>query len=267
MTDLLLLSVVFWLGIISAIIFSIQCYKARKVKEGKKYRTNKKLLICSISIIIISWYLTAFTLFGIINGLLGVTTCLNIVAIIIFLIRWFLYRRDKHKTKINRNIVIVLLLASLFLYGGEKLITYHITQQQKEEYLTSQRSFKACYEVTGSTTEELLNNEADEWYNALTQSNENAENAVITTTIKNKHDKEIKNIEKGLALIKTANQQIQNNDYATPEEKRIYHQAYLNIKHFTDHATKINGEYDNFIDQIEPLDDKCVRSFNKLKNI
>ena len=84
---------------------------------------------------------------------------------------------------------------------------------------------------------------------------------------KNKHDKEIKNIEKGLALIKTANQQIQNNDYATPEEKRIYHQAYLNIKHFTDHATKINGEYDNFIDQIEPLDDKCVKSFNKLKNI
>ena len=123
MTDLLLLSVIFWLGIISAIIFSIQCYKERKVKEGK---------------------------------------------------------------------------------------------QQKEEYLTSQRSFKACYEVTGSTTEELLNNEADEWYNALTQSNENAENAVITTTIKNKHDKEIKNIEKGLALIKTANQQIQNNDYATP---------------------------------------------------
>lgn len=133
--------------------------------------------------------------------------------------------------------------------------------------MTSQRSFKACYEVTGSTTEKLLNNEADEWYNALTQSNENAENAVITTTIKNKHDKEIKNIEKGLELIKTANQQIQNNDYATPEEKRIYHQAYLNIKHFTDHATKINGEYDNFIDQIEPLDDKCVKSFNKLKNI
>lgn len=60
---------------------------------------------------------------------------------------------------------------------------------------------------------------------------------------------------------------IQNNDSVNDSDKEKIHNAYLDMKHFTDHTTSISGSYNDFVDEHNELDKKGSDQLEELRDL
>lgn len=198
----------------------------------------------------------------------------SIVAVIVFSIKWFNGRKDKESIKYKRNklytwISIGVLVVSFFSTGYiENVIEEQKIAQERKEYKSDKSEFYLTYFLLWGKTEDLSQDEGDEWESAI--DNSNGDDFDIDATINNiekKHDKDISDIQSDLDGLRKINKRIQDNDQVSSKTKKVYQSAYENLRNFANHAIEPSGSYNDFIDEHNKYDTDVSNSYNDLKDL
>lgn len=137
----------------------------------------------------------------------------------------------------------------------------------KNDYTFLKERFISLYSSLGAAVEDLSSKEGDEWNDAIENSDDDFDVDATIESIEDKHSEDIKNIALTTESLHKTDQKIQKNSYASESDKETIHDAYLDMKHFSDHATNIHGSYDDFIDEHNDLDQKVADHAEELQDM
>ena len=192
---------------------------------------------------------------------------LSAIIAIVLGIFWFKERKNKEGKKYKRNrlgtlIALAVMVISLFSAGGAQSEATHeeeaaIARQEKldkQNYKDNKEDFTSLYYDLGVAVEQLSSKESDEWESAIDNISDN-------------HSDDIDDVEAKIEKLHSLDQKIQKNEYASDEDKETIHNAYLDLKHFANHATSISGSYNDFTDEHNELDRKTTDRVEELQDL
>ena len=166
------------------------------------------------------------------STIFALTFLASIVALLIFGIKWFRGRKDKESVKYKRNklytwISVGVLVVSFIGVGYvEGVIEEREIAQERKEYKSDKSEFYLTYFLLWGKTEDLSQDEGDEWESAI--DNSNGDDFDIDATIngiEKKHDKDINDVQSDLDGLRKLNKRIQDNDQPIKHiynKKRLY---------------------------------------------
>lgn len=198
----------------------------------------------------------------------------SIVALLIFGIKWFRGRKDKESVKYKRNklytwISVGVLVVSFIGMGyAEGVIEEREVAQERKEYKSDKSEFYLTYFLLWGKTENLSQDEGNEWESAIDNSNgDDFDIDATINSIEKKHDKDINDVQSDLDGLRKLNKRIQDNDQVSSKDKKVYQTAYENLRNFANHAIEPSGSYNDFIDEHNEYDTDVSNSYNDLKDL
>lgn len=198
----------------------------------------------------------------------------SIVALLIFGIKWFRGRKDKGSVKYKRNklytwISVGVLVVSFIGMGyAEGVIEEREIAQERKEYKSDKSEFYLTYFLLWGKTEDLSQDEGDEWESAIDNSNgDDFDIDATINSIEKKHDKDINDVQSDLDGLRKLNKRIQDNGQVSSKDKKVYQTAYENLRDFANHAIEPSGSYNDFIDEHNKYDTDVSNSYNDLKDL
>lgn len=208
------------------------------------------------------------------STIFALTFLASIVALLIFGIKWFRGRKDKESVKYKRNklytwISVGVLVVSFIGIGyAEGVIEEREIAQERKEYKSDKSEFYLTYFLLWGKTEDLSQDEGDEWENAIDNSNgDDFDIDATISSIEKKHDKDINDVQSDLDGLRKLNKRIQDNDQVSSKDKKVYQTAYENLRDFANHAIEPSGSYNDFIDEHNEYDTDVSNSYNDLKDL
>ena len=205
---------------------------------------------------------------------------LSAIIAIVLGIFWFKERKNKEGKKYKRNrlgtlIALAVMVISLFSAGGAQSEATHeeeaaIARQEKldkQNYKDNKEDFTSLYYDLGVAVEQLSSKESDEWESAIDNSGEDFDVDSTIDNISDNHSDDIDDVEAKIEKLHSLDQKIQKNEYASDEDKETIHNAYLDLKHFANHATSISGSYNDFSDEHNELDRKTTDRVEELQDL
>ena len=208
------------------------------------------------------------------STIFALTFLASIVALLIFGIKWFRGRKDKESVKYKRNklytwISVGVLVVSFIGVGYvEGVIEEREIAQERKEYKSDKSEFYLTYFLLWGQTEDLSQDEGDEWESAI--DNSNGDDFDIDATIngiEKKHDKDINDVQSDLDGLRKLNKRIQDNYQVSSKDKKVYQTAYEDLRNFANHAIEPGGSYNDFIDEHNKYDTDVSNSYNDLKDL
>ena len=208
------------------------------------------------------------------STIFALTFLASIVALLIFGIKWFRGRKDKESVKYKRNklytwiSVGVLVVSFIGVCYVEGVIEEREIAQERKEYKSDKSEFYLTYFLLWGKTEDLSQDEGDEWESAI--DNSNGDDFDIDATIngiEKKHDKDINDVQSDLDGLRKLNKRIQDNDQVSSKDKKVYQTAYEDLRNFANHAIEPGGSYNDFIDEHNKYDTDVSNSYNDLKDL
>lgn len=211
------------------------------------------------------------------TSFLSLVFFLSIVAIIISAIILVRSRKDKeskeHKqSKLWTIIFAIVLVVSFVGYGVSSNHDEEVAQAQqykkdKKNYRKQRDRFVTLYGDIGSVVEDLSTKEGDEWEDAIDNSGDDFDVDSTIDDIEENHSDDIDTVSSSVDKLHSLDQKIQDNSAAPKKEKNTIHKAYLDLKHFGDHATDIYGSYNDFTDKHNSMDQKVADRYEELQDL
>ncbi|MDY2688846.1 hypothetical protein DKZ29_06775 [Limosilactobacillus reuteri] len=213
--------------------------------------------------------------------LLELVFLVSFIVAIVYGIKWFKNRNDKENDLFKKNkkrfwISIAVVVIS-FILGGmaqssaddaqEQEATAQQEKKDKSNYKDDKEEFANEYFALGHKVETLSSKEGEEWNDAIENSDEDFDVDSAIDTIQNNHTDEIDDIDSKLSDLHDLDQKIQKNDSVDDSDKEKFHNAYLDVKHFANHATNISGSYNDFMDEHNDLDRKVADHVEELQDL
>ncbi|MEE6660287.1 hypothetical protein [Limosilactobacillus pontis] len=212
-----------------------------------------------------------------IASVLSLGFLIAVIIAIVFGVKWFKARKDKSGDNYKKNkkrTIITLVVMVVCLVGGSLAQNEADAEEQaaieardKKNYKGEKEKFVTMYSILGPTVEDLSKKEIDEWGNAIDNSDDDFDVDATIDGIEKKHSEDIDSVEKEIETLHKADQKIQDNSYASEKDKKTVHSAYLNLKHFANHATDISGSYNDFSDEHNDMDQKTADSMEELQDL
>ena len=213
--------------------------------------------------------------------LLELVFLISFIVAIVYGIKWFKNRKDKENELFKKNkkrfwISIAVVMIS-FILGGMAQSSADDTQEQeataqqekkdKSNYKDDKEEFANKYFALGHKAETLSSKEGEEWNDAIENSDEDFDVDSAIDNIESNHANEIDDVDSKLSDLHDLDQKIQKNDSVDDSDKEKFHNAYLDVKHFANHATNISGSYNDFMDEHNELDRKVADHIEELQDL
>lgn len=219
-----------------------------------------------------------------IASILFVGFLIALIVAIVFGVKWYKSRKDKSGDNYKKNkkrTIVTLVVMAVCLIGGsmaqnaadeEEQAAIEAQQaaieaQDKKDYGEEKKKFTEAYGDMCADVEELSSDEADEWEDTIDNSGEDFDVDSTIDSIEDNHSDDIDNVEVGLDALHSEDKKIQNNSYASKKDKETIHNAYLSMKHFSDHATSMYGSYNDFLDAHNKMDQDVSDKLEELQDL
>lgn len=204
-----------------------------------------------------------------------------LVVAIVFGVKWFKARKDRDgdKYKKNKKQAIISIIVMVVLFIGSGMAQSAADEQEAEEQAAAQRAkdkknyksekefFVDHYAAAGAIIEDLSSKESEEWEDAIDGSDDDFDVDATIEDIEENNSDDIDQVETVLDRMHEADQKIQKNTAAPKKDKEIIHTAYLDLKHFANHATTISGSYNDFVSEHNDLDRKVSDRAEELQDL
>ena len=214
-------------------------------------------------------------------GLLELAFLVSFIVAIVYGVKWFKQRKDKESDQFKKSkkkfIITCVVVVCTFIFGGmaqnsadeveEQAETAQQQKKNKSNYKDDKEEFATQYFALGHKVEQLSSKEGNEWNDAIENSDDDFDVDSTIDTIQNNHTDEIDDVDSKLSDLHDLDQKIQKNDSVDDSDKEKIHNAYLDAKHFANHATNISGSYDDFMDKHNELDQKVADHVEELQDL
>lgn len=200
-----------------------------------------------------------------------------LIVTIVYGVKWFKNRNDKENVLVKKHkkwfwisvIVMIVAFISAGIVEGNIEEAEEEAQTAKEEsqYKKDKEEFTQKYVNLAYLTEDLSEKEGNAWNDAIENSDDDFDVSTTIDDITNNNADRISGIEKRIDNLHDIDQKIQDNDSVDASDKDKIHDAYLDVKHFADHATNIAGSYNDFIDEHNELDRKVSDRIEEIRDL
>ena len=215
------------------------------------------------------------------SEILTLAFCVALVVLIVFGIKWYKRRKDKealeNKQYKKKFWITLAICAGLFVCAGiisgsvddqeAEAQTEQESKDNKESYKETKKDFIKTYKALGYATEEISDKEGKAWEEAIDNSGDDFDVSATLDKIVEDNTDDIDTVEGGLEKLHKLDQKIQKNDDVDDSDKKTIHNAYLDMKHFADHATNPSGSYNDFTDEHNELDRKVSDNIEELDDM
>lgn len=196
-------------------------------------------------------------------------------------LNWYLSRKDKSSKKYRKSKKSFLILAGALIVSfvcasvaegqvEEQQQAEAVAQkkaQDKKDYKKQKSNFIDKYTTLGYTVEDLSSKEGEEWEDAIDNSGDDFDVDSTIEDIEDNHSDDIDDVTNQTEEIHQLDQKIQDNSAASKTDKEAIHKAYLDMKHFSSHATDISGSYNDFTDEHNDMDRAVADRYEELQDL
>lgn len=213
----------------------------------------------------------------VLGSLLTIIFLVSCIVAIVFGVKWFKVRKDKENIlfKKNKKRFLITLVVFGISFIGAGIVENRVSEAEEEadiakqesQYKDDKKSFIAGYKIVGYLVEDLSSKEGDEWNDAIENSDGDFDVESAVDTIQSNHSDDIDSVETHIEKLHELDQKIQKNDSVDDSDKEKIHNAYLDLKHFANHATNISGSYNQFTSDHNKLDQKTTDHVEELEDL